>query len=224
MSQQQPSYTGLCGYCCRLGAGAVETHSSLFGLVIKVGCFMVKQVCTMDVRNDFFIIAGVCTIGITACRLFWPYRFVVPDFGRFTCQIETETPTGNAMRHGKAGNPDLPGIQDSSRFAQGMKQQPEAIGSAGYPVHQMDDFLQFGWTENMQIVFPAGQVIGIQQSGYPKVVVAMQVGNENMVNLRPFDLVTLQLVLGGFSTVNQKLITFTGYHLGSLVPVVHRQG
>jgi hypothetical protein len=149
---------------------------------------------------------------------------VVPDFGWFACQIETETPTGYAVRHGKAGNPDLPGIQDSTRFLQGMKQQPETIGTAGYPVHQMNDFLQFGRTENMQIVFPAGQVIGIQQPGYPKVVVAMQVGNENMVNLRPFDLVTLQLVLGGFTTVYQKLMTFTGYHLGSLVPIVHRQG
>jgi hypothetical protein len=55
-------------------------------------------------------------------------------------------------------------------------------------------------------------------------MIAMQVGDENMVDLAFPDFVALHLCLGGLSTVYQKQLVMSGHHLRGLVPVVHGQG
>jgi hypothetical protein len=55
-------------------------------------------------------------------------------------------------------------------------------------------------------------------------MIAMEVGNENMVDFAPFYLVTAHLYLGSLPTIYQNGLILNAYHLSCWMPIVGWKG
>ena len=57
------------------------------------------------------------------------------------------------------------------------------------------------------------------QADQAEIMVTVQVGNENMIDPAPSDLVFVHLCLSAFATVYKEKMVVKGHHLGCRVPV-----
>jgi hypothetical protein len=76
----------------------------------------------------------------------------------------------------------------------------------------------------MQFLLVTQQAKGIDEPDQAKVMVAVQVRNEDMRDLTPPDLIIDQLDLGAFTTIHQVIAPVKGHYLAGRMPVKSRNG
>jgi len=74
----------------------------------------------------------------------------------------------------------------------------------------------------MEYLLVSEQAQGIDQSDQSEIVIPVQVGNKNMGDPAPPDLIPDQLYLGTLPAIYQVIGTIQGYHLAGGVPVKGR--
>jgi hypothetical protein len=109
-------------------------------------------------------------------------------------------------------------------FDQGMKDQFIRKPGICHSQLQIENIDQFGWSVEMQVLNSAQQAHTGDQPDQAEIMIAVQVGNENMVDPAASDFVLIHLSLCSFSTVNKEKMIIQGNHLGGGVPVKGRNG
>ena len=103
-----------------------------------------------------------------------------------------------------------------------MKNNP--VPEAGFGVTQLDidDFFQVGRPVNVQIIRPPLQVHGRDQSHQAEIMIAVQVGDKNMIDPVKFNLVPVHLNERTFSAIYQKKPLVDIDHLSGWMSLVDR--
>jgi hypothetical protein len=105
-----------------------------------------------------------------------------------------------------------------------MKNEFETKTGPGNLEHKIQYFFQRRCCIKVQGLRSVVEAISIQKPRQSIVMVSMQVGDKNMINLALPDFISLHLYLGGLATVYQQQLVIGGHYLRGLVPVVHGQG
>lgn len=73
-------------------------------------------------------------------------------------------------------------------------------------------------------MFPAQQVHGSDQAHQSEIVVAMEMGNKNMIDLLQADLLPSQLYLGSFSTIEKEQLPVYRHQLRTRITMCEGYG
>src|ERR1700761_4728503 len=94
----------------------------------------------------------------------------------------------------------------------------------GYLELHSDDLFQRGRGMEMKILRTSQQTHAGQQPDQPEVMIAVKVGNEDIIDLTTADLVFGHLHLGALATVDQEDLVLHSDHLGSRMTIKSREG
>ena len=86
-----------------------------------------------------------------------------------------------------------------------------------------DDLFQRGRGMDMKFLGAPQEAHAGQQANQPEVMITMQMGNEDVIDLTAADLVFGHLHLSALATVDQKDLIFHGNHLSRRVTIKSRE-
>jgi len=107
-------------------------------------------------------------------------------------------------------------------LAEGMDLQRVRKMDVSHPELKTDDLPERARSVNMELLRSAEQAHTGQEADQPKVVITVQMGNEDMVDLTAADLVFGHLHLGAFAAIDQKDLVFHGDDLRGRMTIKSR--